>query len=158
MSSGPVLALELEAEDAIAKWRALIGPTNSETARKTSHEASPEDKSAWTLRALYGTDGRRNACHGSDSKYSASREVNFFFPTAAKLERTLAMIKPDAVKAGAAEEIIKEVVDIRRIKISIILILLTLHGVEWMLFFSLCQCINTWKVILKFPISINFFR
>ncbi len=44
MSSGPILALELEAEDAIAKWRALIGPTNSETARKASHEASPEDK------------------------------------------------------------------------------------------------------------------
>lgn len=33
-----------------------------------------------SLRALYGTDGTQNACHGSDSPQSAAREIKFFFP------------------------------------------------------------------------------
>eukprot|EP01137_Pigoraptor_chileana_P031994 Opistho-2@20677 len=71
MSSGPIVALVLRRINAITSWRALCGPTNSENARKTHPDS---------LRALYGTDGRRNAVHGSDSVESAKREIAFFFP------------------------------------------------------------------------------
>jgi nucleoside-diphosphate kinase len=58
MTSDVIIALELVADDAVKKWRTLIGPTNSEKARKEAPN---------TLRALYGTDGDKNAVHGSDS-------------------------------------------------------------------------------------------
>ena len=65
MTSGRVLGLELIADDAIKRWRRLIGPTNCFKAR----EEAPN-----SLRALYGTDGTQNACHGSDSgKYIINR-------------------------------------------------------------------------------------
>ena len=64
MSSGRVLALELVAANAINKWRTLIGPTNSETARAEAPES---------LRARFGTDGTRNACHGSDAPDTAAQ-------------------------------------------------------------------------------------
>lgn len=70
MSSGPVIAMELGRENAIAAWRELMGPTNSIKARETHPD---------TVRALYGTDEQRNACHGSDSRASAEREIRFFF-------------------------------------------------------------------------------
>ena len=66
MSSGPVLKLELEAPDAIKRWRALIGPTNSHKAR----EEAPA-----TIRALFGKDGQENAAHGSDAPEAAAREI-----------------------------------------------------------------------------------
>ena len=71
MTSGHVTALCLSKEDAIKGWRALMGPTNSLKAR----EEAPT-----SLRALFGTDGTRNATHGSDSTTSAARELEFFFP------------------------------------------------------------------------------
>ena len=71
MTSGPVIALCLAKVDAIKGWRELMGPTDSNKAR----ESAPK-----SLRALFGTDGRRNACHGSDSPQSAAREIKFFFP------------------------------------------------------------------------------
>ena len=52
---------------------------------------------------MFGTDGTQNATHGSDSPVSAAREIGFFFPSL--LEWTFAIIKPDAVKAGKAEEV-----------------------------------------------------
>lgn len=58
MTSGPIYALCLAKAHAIHAWRAAMGPTNSEKARETAPKS---------LRALFGTDGRRNACHGSDS-------------------------------------------------------------------------------------------
>lgn len=58
MSSDAIVAMELVADDAVNKWRKLIGPTNSETARKEAPNS---------IRALYGTDGSKNAVHGSDS-------------------------------------------------------------------------------------------
>lgn len=58
MSSGPIVALELVADGAIQKWRKLIGPTNTFKAR---------EEAPGCLRAQFGTDGTRNACHGSDS-------------------------------------------------------------------------------------------
>ena len=62
MTSGKIVALELSANDAISKWRALIGPTNCEEARIEAPNS---------IRARFGTDKTRNAVHGSDSKLNA---------------------------------------------------------------------------------------
>uniref|UniRef100_A0A0G4FPF0 Nucleoside diphosphate kinase-like domain-containing protein n=1 Tax=Chromera velia CCMP2878 TaxID=1169474 RepID=A0A0G4FPF0_9ALVE len=71
MSSGPIVALVLSRKGAIPVWRQLMGPTDSNAARA---------KRPSSVRALFGTDGTRNACHGSDSQMSAEREIQFFFP------------------------------------------------------------------------------
>ncbi|MGC8762456.1 MAG: nucleoside-diphosphate kinase [Acidobacteriota bacterium] len=68
MTSGPVVAACLQGEDAVARLRAVMGPTDS-------GKAPPE-----TLRGRFGTDIQRNAVHGSDSEENARREVAFFFP------------------------------------------------------------------------------
>ena len=70
MTSDYVIGLELVGKNAVGAWRGLAGPTNSETAR----EQAPD-----SIRALYGIDGTKNACHGSDATASADRELNFFF-------------------------------------------------------------------------------
>ncbi|CAL5057612.1 unnamed protein product [Urochloa decumbens] len=70
ITSGPVLAMVLEKPDAIAQWRALIGPTDARKA-KTSHPNS--------IRAMCGLDSEKNCVHGSDSLESAAREISFFF-------------------------------------------------------------------------------
>ena len=62
--------MELSGDDAIAKWRALIGPTDSNKAR----EEAPD-----SVRAKFGTDNQRNAAHGSDSTESAARELAMMF-------------------------------------------------------------------------------
>lgn len=64
MSSGKVAAMELVAPDAIAKWRGLIGPTDTAQARQQAPSS---------LRAKFGTDGTRNACHGSDAVDTAAQ-------------------------------------------------------------------------------------
>jgi nucleoside-diphosphate kinase len=50
--------MELIANNAIQKWREFIGPTNTEKARAEAPNS---------LRAQFGTDGTKNAVHGSDS-------------------------------------------------------------------------------------------
>jgi len=95
MTSAPVQALVLERDQAVAEWRKLIGPTNSIKAR----EIAP-----YSIRAQYGVDGSKNAAHGSDSYYSALREIQLVFP---ELNRTFAMIKPDAVEAGYTDKIVE---------------------------------------------------
>merc|ERR1712154_17838 len=70
MISGPVLAMKLKKPNAIKEWRQLIGNTDPKKARQT-HPNS--------IRALYGTNIQNNAVHGSESKESALREINFFF-------------------------------------------------------------------------------
>lgn len=67
MTEGPSVAVVWEAEDAIARTRAIIGDTNSK-------EAAPG-----TLRNLYGTDNRRNLVHASDSAESAENEIALLF-------------------------------------------------------------------------------
>jgi nucleoside-diphosphate kinase len=67
MSSGPVVVLALEAENAIQKYRALMGATD------------PRQAQEGTLRALYATSIDKNAVHGSDSPETAKQEVSFFF-------------------------------------------------------------------------------
>jgi nucleoside-diphosphate kinase len=69
MVSGPVVVLALEGDDAIARWRALMGPTDST-------KAGPD-----TVRGRYGTSIQLNAVHGSDAPATAAVEVPFFFAT-----------------------------------------------------------------------------
>jgi len=70
MTSGPVVAAVLEGENAIQRVREIIGPTDSEEARKVAPNS---------IRALFGTDKGKNAIHASDSKESASYEIPFIF-------------------------------------------------------------------------------
>jgi nucleoside-diphosphate kinase len=70
MTSGPVVACILEGEDAIRRVREIIGPTDSEEARKVAPNS---------IRALFGTDKGKNAIHASDSKESADYEIPFIF-------------------------------------------------------------------------------
>jgi len=67
MTSGPVVCLVLEGENAIQRWRDLMGPTNS------------NDAPAGTIRGDFGTDVERNASHGSDAPETARLEIAYFF-------------------------------------------------------------------------------
>jgi nucleoside-diphosphate kinase len=67
MTSGPVVVLVLQGENAIRRWRDLMGPTNSEEAP------------AGTVRGDHGTDVERNASHGSDAPETARVEIAYFF-------------------------------------------------------------------------------
>ena len=67
MVEGPLVLLCLEGENAILRWREMMGATDPAKAEPTS------------LRAQFGTSHTRNATHGSDSPVSASRELEFFF-------------------------------------------------------------------------------
>lgn len=67
MSSGACVAMVLEADGAIRKWRDLMGATN------------PADAAVGTLRKEFGTSLGRNALHGSDAQETAAFEVGYFF-------------------------------------------------------------------------------
>ena len=67
MSSGPVMALILEKENAVSDFRKLIGNTDSAKAEEG------------TVRHKYGTNTTFNAVHGADSVEHAQREWSFFF-------------------------------------------------------------------------------
>ena len=67
MSSGPVVPMLLERENAIQSLRELMGATN------------PEQAAAGTIRRDYGENIERNAIHGSDAAATASVEIAFFF-------------------------------------------------------------------------------
>ncbi|HET9133991.1 MAG TPA: nucleoside-diphosphate kinase [Gemmatimonadales bacterium] len=75
MSSGPVVALVLEAPDAVAAWRTAIGATD------------PAEAAEGTIRKRFAESKGKNAVHGSDSDENAAREIAFFFP-----ERELAVL------------------------------------------------------------------
>ena len=68
MSSGPCVALVLEADDAIKKWRTLMGATD------------PAKADAGTLRKEFAESIERNATHGSDAPETAAYEIGYFFP------------------------------------------------------------------------------
>lgn len=111
VTSGPIIAMELVGENAIQRWRELIGPTDPSKARS---EASS------SLRARFGKDVTHNSVHGSDSPASAAREIEFFFPSCSKQtftncvrgsDCTLCLIKPHAIKAGIAGKIINVIQD-----------------------------------------------
>src|SRR5918993_2109692 len=68
MASGPVVVLALEADDAIRKWRNLMGATD------------PAKAEAGTLRKEFGRSIENNATHGSDAAETAAFELSYFFP------------------------------------------------------------------------------
>ena len=67
MTEGPVIVLALERENAIAKWRELMGATN------------PANAAAGTIRKQFAEIIERNAVHGSDAPETAAVEIPFFF-------------------------------------------------------------------------------
>ncbi|MDC1096490.1 nucleoside-diphosphate kinase [Pelagibacteraceae bacterium] len=67
LSSGPIIVMVLEGENAVLKNRRLMGATN------------PKDAEKDTIRNLYGISIDKNSVHGSDSVENALKEINFFF-------------------------------------------------------------------------------
>ncbi len=67
MSSAPIVVQVLEAEDAISRYRQIMGATN------------PEVAAEGTIRKTFALSIDKNSVHGSDSSESATREINFFF-------------------------------------------------------------------------------
>jgi nucleoside-diphosphate kinase len=74
MTSGAVVPVLLEADNAVAKLREVIGATD------------PAEAAPGTVRALYAESKERNAIHASDSVDNAQREMAFFFPLADVLQ------------------------------------------------------------------------
>ena len=72
MSSGPIIAVILEKDNAVADFRTLIGATN------------PANADAGTIRKIFAKSIEANAVHGSDSDENAAIEGSFFF---SELER-----------------------------------------------------------------------
>lgn len=68
MSSGPIVPMALEKENAIADLRALIGATD------------PAEAACGTIRYDWGLDKGKNTVHASDSVENGKQEVAFFFP------------------------------------------------------------------------------
>ena len=67
LSSGPILVMVLEKENAVLGNRDLMGATN------------PSDAKDGTIRKKYGISIDKNSVHGSDSIENAKKEINFFF-------------------------------------------------------------------------------
>jgi len=67
LSSGPIVVMILEGENAISKNRQLMGSTD------------PKKAEEGTLRKMYGLSIDKNSVHGSDSVENAKTEINFFF-------------------------------------------------------------------------------
>ncbi|WP_440919120.1 nucleoside-diphosphate kinase [Candidatus Pelagibacter sp.] len=67
LSSGPIIAMILEKENAVADNRKLMGATN------------PNDAEEGTIRKKYGISIDKNSVHGSDSVENAKIEIDFFF-------------------------------------------------------------------------------
>lgn len=75
MTSGPVLLMCLEGENAVAKNREIMGATN------------PAEAAEGTVRKLYAKSIGENAVHGSDSLSSAERELAYFFEKSELVDR-----------------------------------------------------------------------
>ncbi len=67
MSSGKVVVMVLEAENAIARWRDTMGATD------------PAKAAPGTIRREFGTDIQNNCTHGSDALDTAAFEIGYFF-------------------------------------------------------------------------------
>lgn len=102
MQSDVVTGMELMSENAITKFRAVMGPLDSVEAKQNEPN---------TLRAVFGTDSMRNAIHGSSTGAEFSKENELFFSsnfgtTAAFNNCTCCIIKPHIVQEGLAGQII----------------------------------------------------
>ncbi|EMP34109.1 Nucleoside diphosphate kinase 7 [Chelonia mydas] len=111
ITSGPTVAMEILGDDAVSEWKKLLGPANSGVARSDA---------PGSIRAMFGTDGIRNAAHGPDSFASAAQELELFFPSSggrgpansAKFtDCTCCIIKPHAVNEGLTGKIINAILD-----------------------------------------------
>lgn len=69
MTSGPIVAAVLEGDNAIARWRELMGATN------------PANAEQGTIRKDLALDVERNTVHGSDAPETAAQEIPYFFNT-----------------------------------------------------------------------------
>ena len=67
-TSGPIIAMALQKDNAIREWRELMGTTD------------PLKAAPGTIRKMFGTNIGSNAVHGSDSPENAKKELKFFFP------------------------------------------------------------------------------
>ena len=67
LSSGPIVVMILEGENAILANRKIMGATN------------PKDADPETIRKIYGISIDKNSVHGSDSQENAKKEIEFFF-------------------------------------------------------------------------------
>ncbi|MFP4168933.1 MAG: nucleoside-diphosphate kinase [Desulfonatronovibrionaceae bacterium] len=67
MTSGPVVVSVLEQDNAVERYRKLMGATN------------PEEAAEGTIRKQFALDIEKNSVHGSDSEENAAREIAFFF-------------------------------------------------------------------------------
>jgi len=67
LSSGPIIVMILEGENAVLAYRKLMGATN------------PKEADENTIRKLYGISIDKNSVHGSDSVENANKEIKFFF-------------------------------------------------------------------------------
>ena len=67
LSSGPIVVMVLEGENAIQENRRIMGATD------------PKNAEEGTLRKLYGISIDKNSVHGSDSQDNAKKEIDFFF-------------------------------------------------------------------------------
>ena len=68
MTRGPCVVMVLEGENAVAKWREIMGATD------------PKKAADGTVRKLFGANVGENASHGSDGPDTARFEISFFFP------------------------------------------------------------------------------
>ncbi|MFV0421873.1 nucleoside-diphosphate kinase [Oleidesulfovibrio sp.] len=67
MTSGPIVAMVLEGENAVARWRELMGATN------------PENAAEGTIRKQFAEGLEANSVHGSDAAETAAFEMGYFF-------------------------------------------------------------------------------
>ena len=67
MTSEPVIVQVLQGDDAVSKYRNLMGSTN------------PKDAEAGTIRKEFGINVQENSVHGSDSEENAKKEIEYFF-------------------------------------------------------------------------------
>tara|TARA_X000000950_G_C13779314_1_gene604389 strand:+ start:101 stop:598 length:498 start_codon:yes stop_codon:yes gene_type:complete len=67
MTSEPVIVQVLKAENAVVKYREVMGSTN------------PKDAISGSIRNLYGLNIQENSVHGSDSNENAKKEIEYFF-------------------------------------------------------------------------------
>ena len=107
VTKGPVVAFEMMGENAVSRWREVLGPTDSSLARQ---------EAPGSIRAQFGADKTCNACHGSDSAEAATREAEFFFSSKQRLKNTaqlgnctLGIVKPHALLEGLTGLIMRSI-------------------------------------------------
>lgn len=111
--SGNCVALELVGENALSRWKEVLGPADPQEAKKTAPDS---------LVALYGLESpATNGFHASETHGDALKEIDFFFPQGCErpapepplqlVNTTCCVIKPHAVHEGKLGRIISFITD-----------------------------------------------